>query len=148
LCFSHLASWACFANVVVGYYGNVRSVVRHLVSRFSFPIRNLVTKCDLRCLVVWRFPNPIWKLDLGSVPAITALPILVGLTTERKFSSIQHASVGSKFSIRLVTSAHCVVLATTCGEGGAMPGPQIAGSLSMRFSQGHYCRVQGVFIEC
>ena len=80
LCFSHLASWACFANVVVGYYGNVRSVVRHLVSRFSFPIRNLVTKCDLRCLVVWRFPNPIWKLDLGSVPAITALPILVGLT--------------------------------------------------------------------
>ena len=46
----------------------------------SFPIRNLVSKCDLRCLVVWRFPNPIWRLDLGSVPAITALPILVGLT--------------------------------------------------------------------
>ena len=30
--------------------------------------------------MVWRFSNPIWKLDLGSVPAITALPILVGLT--------------------------------------------------------------------
>ena len=51
LCFSHLASWACFANVVVGYLGNVWSVVCHLVSRFLFPIRNLVTKCDLRCLV-------------------------------------------------------------------------------------------------
>jgi len=31
--------------------GNGLYVVRLLVSRFSFPIRNLVTKCDLRCLV-------------------------------------------------------------------------------------------------
>jgi hypothetical protein len=75
-------------------------------------------------------------------------PELVALRAERKFPSFQHASVGSNFSIRLVTSAHCVVLATTCGEGGARPGPQTAGSLSMRFSQGHYCRVQGVFIQC
>ncbi len=49
-----------------------------------------MTKCDLRCLVVWRFPNPIWRLDWGSVPAITALPILVGLTGANARKALWH----------------------------------------------------------
>jgi len=44
-------------------------------------------------------------------------PELVALRAARKFPSFQHASVGSKFSIRPVTSAHCVILATIMRRG-------------------------------
>ena len=87
--FSQLASWSIVSPMLLDIRG-----VAGLKLGFSFPIRNLVTKCDLRCLVVWWFPNPIWRLDWGSVPAITALPILVGLTRPGLHWKLLDAAIG------------------------------------------------------